>query len=192
MTTEIVNPEQWIAVQVTSLHPIRPPMLYVASPVEAQPGNVLATCSECERSMLYRRGDVVDLQLICRHDAPVRQSQDPAAIVAFNLARALRWWAWLSKLEAAVWIMPWYVNVLVHGGSDRRMIELGLRDDVEVVKRSDAVMLCGPYVRCGGGMHLEASTMLEQGRPAFQVHGVGTGEPPLGHPSSTPWRRWHP
>ena len=188
---EIVNPEQWIAAQVTSVHPVRPPMIYCAHPVAAQPGETLATCMECKATATFLVGAPVDLRLLCAHDAPVKHTQDPAAIVAHNLARALSWWRWISQLEAAVWIMPWYVNVLANGEADPHLIKLGLRDDCEVVKRCDALINFG--ARVSSGMRLESNTMIEVARPVFQVIApFRDGRPPAADPRTIPWRRWMP
>jgi hypothetical protein len=188
---EIVSPAAWIAAQVTSLHPIRPPMIYCAHPVAARPGETLATCTQCKSTVTFAAGEAVDLRLLCAHDAPVSNTQDPAAIVAHNLARALQWWRWISGLEAAVWIMPWYVNVLANGEADPHLIKLGLRDDCEVVKRCDALINFGS--RISSGMHLESCTMIEVARPVFQVLAPARdGRPPYQNPGTTPWRRWYP
>jgi hypothetical protein len=186
MTTTI-SPEQWISQRMLAVVPSRPPMIYVAHPVAAQPGSVLAECTECKRAALFDPGAGVDLRFVCHHDSPIRQITEPAAIVAFNLARALRWWRWLSSLEAAVWIMPWYVNVLANGEADKRLIDLGLRDDCEVVKRCDAVMACG--ARISSGMRKELNAGAGCGVVGFQVTGSAVGEPHT-HvaPHSIPWR----
>lgn len=186
----IVNPEQWIAAQVLAMHPIRPPMLYVAHPVGAQPGDVLATCTECRKSALYPAGSSVDLRWICDHDAPVQQQTDDDLIVAFNLARSLRWWQWLRQLRAAVWSIPWMASVHVCDDTNPDARALGMRDNIEHVRRHDAVIMC--HRRVSSGMRTEAGTALEIDRPVFQVHGLPNGEPPIGHPASVPWRRWLP
>lgn len=190
MSDQIVNPEQWIAAQVTALHPIRPPMLYVAHPVGAQPGDVLATCTECRKQALYGAGSPIDLRWICDHDAPVQQHRDPDLIVAFNLARALRWWQWLRQLRAAVWSIPWMASVHVCDDTNPDARALGMRDNIEHVRRHDGVIFCGG--RASSGMRTEGATAREIDRPVFQVTGPTSGEPPLNHPASVPWRRWQP
>ena len=186
---EIVNPTAWIAAQAEEWS--RPPMIYCAHPVAAQPGETLATCMECKATATFLVGAPVDLRLLCTHDAPVKHTQDPAAIVAHNLARALSWWRWISQLEAAVWIMPWYVNVLANGEADPHLIKLGLRDDCEVVKRCDALINFG--ARVSSGMRLESNTMIEVARPVFQVIApFRDGRPPAADPRTIPWRRWMP
>lgn len=183
MTTTI-SPEQWISQRFLAVHPNRPPILYVAHPVAAQPGSVLAECTECRRSALFEPGAAVDLRYVCSHDAPVKQITEPAAIVAFNLARALRWWKWLRQLRAAVAIIPWYANIL--DGEDRDR-DHGLYDDCEVVKRCDAVIACGS--RISGGMRKELNAGTTAGVVGFQVLGSAVGEPHT-HlaPHSVPWR----
>lgn len=191
MQIQTVNPAQWITQRIGAMAPVRPPVIYVAHPVAAQPGEVLARCTECGCCYTFAPGDAVDLRLVCAHDAPVKSSTDAAAIVAFNLARAMRWWQFFHLgLVDATWTMPWYVNVTANGEQQPELVKRGLRDDCELVKRSDAVMLCGPLVRKGGGMELEARTALEHGVDVFQVDGIHC-EPPRIYPAAqVPWRRW--
>ena len=168
-----------------------PPLIYVAHPVAPQRGETLATCSECKAQRTYRIHEGVDLRLLCAHDAPVRHTEEERAIVAFNVARARRWWAWLQQLHGASWIMPWVVNV-EHNGDERDTgaIERGLRDDCNVVRRCDALMLCGP--RISSGMAREADAAHEAKIPVFQVRGFAC-EPPTRHPRETMWlEKWAP
>lgn len=161
-------------------------MLYVAHRVGAQPGDVIATCTECKRQALYGHGDVVDLGLVCKHDAPVSHSMVASEIVAFNLSRALRWWSWLRKLEDAVFSIPWAASVMICDDANPRARALGMRDNLEHVKRHDAVILTGPRVSSG---------MLDEATASHEVFRVETphGEAPtLLHPSEVPWRRWQP
>lgn len=188
---EIVNPEQWIAAQVTATHPIRRPMLYVAHPVGPQRGDVLATCMRCQASQLFSRTAAVDLRFVCDHaNVPVKQTSDPAAIVAFNVNRALRWWLWLRQLRAAVWSIPWAPSVQLGDDTDPECRAAGLQDAADHARRCEALMHCGP--RVSSGMRGEAQVLVDIDRPVFQVLGQPSGEPPLEHPASVPWRRWHP
>lgn len=184
------NPTQWISNRIGSVIPVRPPVLYVAHPVAAVPGEELATCTECGARNTFQPGDPIDLRLVCEHDAPVKHTMIAAEIVAFNLERAMRWWRWFHLgLPEATFTMPWFVNVTANGEANRALIERGLRDDCELVRRSDAVMLCGPIVRKGGGMELEAQTALDVGIDVFQVEGV-TREPHRTSAATIQWKRW--
>lgn len=191
MSNQIVNPSQWITQRVGAVLPVRPPMIYVAHPVAAQPGEVLATCTECKAQNTYARGDEVDLRLVCAHDAPVRHVEDKAAIVTFNINRALRWWRWLHLgIPDVVWAMSWFVNVTANGEADPVLIERGLRDDCEVVRRCDALMACGQ--RVSSGMRREAEAAHHVGLELFQIVGINR-EPPSHLPAqSVPWLRWTP
>lgn len=188
--TNQVNPTQWISARIGAVFPVRPPVLYVAAPVAAQPGEVLGTCSECGSSWTFPSIGDVDLRLVCHHDAPVRHSEDRDAIVAFNLRRALRWWRWLHLgLPDVTWIMPWYVNVIANGEGDPVLIERGLRDDCEIARRGDGLMACGP--RISSGMAREGRAVHEVGGELFQIEGISK-EPPRQPATSVPWRRWTP
>ncbi|HUS27587.1 MAG TPA: hypothetical protein VMZ53_03740 [Kofleriaceae bacterium] len=186
---QLVTPTAWIAARTGAVVPVRPPMIYVAHPVAAQAGEAIATCTECDASHLFAPGDPLDLRLVCQHDAPIRNSSDPAAIVAFNCARALRWWRWLHLgLPDVTWVMPWYVNVIANGEADPVLIERGLRDDCEVARRCDALMACGP--RISSGMRREAIAAAEVGNELFQIVGVHREPPVSWGATSTPWQRW--
>lgn len=189
--TQIVNPMMWIRERIGEVLPVRPPVLYVAAPVAAQPGEVLATCTECSAEWTFARGDVVDLRLVCGHDDPVRQSTDRDAIVAFNLKRAMRWWNWLHLgLPEVTWIMPWYVNVLCNGEGNLELIERGLRDDCEVARRCDGLMACGQ--RTSSGMAREARAVHEVGGDLFRIDGINKEPSRIHAAASVPWRRWTP
>lgn len=181
---ESVNPLEWIAAQIDPLR--GPPMLYVAHRVGARPGDVLATCTECKRQALYSVGDPVDLGLVCKHDTPVEHTEDPARIAAFNLGRALRWWSWLRKLEAAVFSIPWAASVMICDDTNPAARALGMRDNLEHVKRHDAVILTGP--RVSSGMLDEAGASPE----VFRIETPHGEAPSLLHPAEVPWRRWTP
>lgn len=168
----------------------RPPIIYVAHPVAPQPGEVLARCMKCGLERTYLPTDPVNLHTLCGCDAPVRSFDTPAEVVGFNLRCAMRWWRWFHLgLRDAVWTMPWYVNVTANGEADRDLIDLGLRDDCEIVKTCTALMLCGR--RVSSGMRREAMASIEAGNPVFQVWSV-VGEPPKCEPAAVPWRRWIP
>lgn len=187
----LVSPTQWIAERIGSLIPVRAPVVYVAAPVAAQPGEVLATCTECRASFTFLPGDAVDLRLVCEHEAPVRHTEDAAAIVAFNLQRALRWWRWLHiGLPDVVWTMPWYVNVTANGEGDPVLIERGLRDDCEIARRCDALMACGP--RISSGMAREGRAVHDVGRELFQIDGILKEPPRTWTAATVPWKRWTP
>lgn len=191
MTTNLISPMAWIANRTGSITPLRPPMIYLAHPVAAQPGEVLAVCKECGASNTFAPGDAVDLRLVCDHDAPVEQVKDPARIVAFNCARALRWWQWFHVgIPQVVWVMSWYVNVTANGEADPMLIEQGLRDDCEVVRRCDALMACGP--RISSGMRRESLAGVEVGLELFQVEGYAKEPPRINAPAAVPWRTWAP
>lgn len=185
--TTIASPLAWV-----QNHRKQTPLIYVAHPVAPAPGDVIAECMKCHAKWLFAASGALDLRMLCEHDQPVSHTSLPAEIVAYNLDRAMRWWRWLSQLEGAVWAMPWYVNVKANGEGDPRLVKLGLRDDVEIVKRCDALVLCGP--RVSNGMRIEAEAAHNAGLEVFRVgHAIpGNGEPPQWEPASTPWARWDP
>lgn len=187
----LINPTEWIAARIGSVIPVRPPVLYVAAPVAAQPGETLAVCTECGARNTFLADDILNLQLVCSHDAPVRHTQDREAIVRFNLERAMRWWRWLHLgLPEVTWIMPWYVNVVANGEGDPVLIERGLRDDCEVARRCDGLMATGP--RISSGMRREGVAVHEVGGELFQIEGF-LREPPKRYAAAImPWRRWVP
>jgi hypothetical protein len=186
-TTVIASPLAWIAT-----HRAQPPVIYVAHPVAPAPGDCIAECLKCRARRLYAASGSLDLRSLCEHDAPVSHSSKRDEIVAYNLERALRWWRWLETLEAAVFTMPWYTNVTANGEGDPAKIKRGLRDDVEIVKRCDALILCGP--RISSGMRIEADTAHAAGKSVFRVGHIvpGNGEPPDWPADQTPWARWEP
>lgn len=191
MQNQIENPMEWIRSRIGAVLPVRPPVLYVAAPVAPQPGEVLATCSECAAQWTFAQGDAVDLRFVCHHDDPVRQSQDRDEIVAFNLKRAMRWWQWLHVgLTEVTWIMPWYVNVLCNGEGNPELIERGLRDDCEVARRCDGLMAVGP--RLSSGMRREGAAVHDVGGDLFQIEGINREPPRKQAATSVPWRRWVP
>ncbi len=180
--SESVNPVEWIAQRLAWSTLKRPPMLYVAHRVAAQPGDVLATCVECQRQALH---NVDAREPVCeRHDS-VSRTEDPTRIVAFNLSRALRWWSWLRKLEDAVFSIPWAASVMICDDTNPAARALGMRENLEHVKRFDAVILTGP--RVSSGMRDEAVACRGE---VFRVE-TANGEPRSSlHPSEVPWRRW--
>lgn len=185
-----INPMEWIANRTGSITPLRPPMIYVAHPVAAQPGEVLATCPECGRQDSFAPGD--EVHSVCSvHSSPLTTTRSMDAIVMFNCARALRWWRWFHiGIPTVVWIMPWYVNVIANGEGDPNLIEQGLRDDCEVARRCDALMACGP--RISSGMMKEGRAAFDVGLELFGIEGYRK-EPPLTNaPASVLWRRWEP
>lgn len=188
---QLINPMEWIANRVGSLIPVRPPVVYVAHPVGAQPGEVLATCTECGARNTFAQGDTLDLRLVCHHDDPVKHTQDPHAIIAFNIERALRWWRWLHiGFPEVVWTMPWYAGVIASDDTVPELRERGLRDNCEVARRCDALMACGP--RISSGIRREGTALHEVGAELFQIEGINR-EPPRVHSArSVPWRRWVP
>lgn len=77
-----------------------------------------------------------------------------------NLARALRWLAWLAKRDAdRAYIAPWIAFVMA-GASDNDPVARarGLADDVAVVTRCDGIVLCGG--RVSRGMATERDAMV--------------------------------
>ena len=90
--------------------------------------------------------------------------------VAANLAAARLWFARLLDLWPAVALCaPWlpYLDVLEDTGTNR---ERGLRDDLELVRRCDAIVLCGP--RVSHGMELERLEAVGHGRMVIDLVGI--------------------
>lgn len=182
MSTPPASPMQWIAAR-------QAPVIYLAHPVAAQPGEVLATCSECSASYTFAHGDAVDLRLVCPHDAPVRHTEDAAKILAFNLRRSMRWWRWLHLgYRDAVWLMPWYVGVTASDDSNPELRELGIRDCTATARRCDALMACGP--RISSGMRREGAAAAEMGLELFQIAGTLREPPHHIAPELVSWQRW--
>lgn len=184
---EPISPTTWITKAVERLN--RRPMIYVAHPVAARDGETLATCLRCKVQRTYSATDRIDLHAMCEHDDPVHSTGDTAAIVRFNVERALRWWRWLDQIERGLWTMPWVTNVLANHGQEFNAdrVTRGLADDCEIVRRCDAVMLVGP--RVSHGMKLEAEEILGLGLPVFRIEAPwAAGEPPQHHPTMIPWR----
>lgn len=171
---KVVDPIAWIRQWCTenAVGNWKHPVVYVAHPVAARPGETLATCSRCKAEYTFAGAEQIDL---CEHDEPVRHTEDKAAIVAFNLRRAMRWWRWLHLgIPEAVFLMPWYVNVSANGEADPALIERGLRDDCACVMRCDTILNCGP--RISSGMGIESNAARDVDNPVFQVPGF-RGEP---------------
>lgn len=184
----LINPTSWLANRPRN----KPPLIYVAAPVAPRDGECVVTCYSCKAKHAFAASDALELKRVCACDSPVMHTHDAVAVVAYNLARAMRWWKWLDQMLPAVWTMPWYVNVTANGEGNKELIKRGLRDDCEIVKRCDALMLCGP--RVSSGMRLEATTAHEAGLPVFQIatpNALG-GEPPPHAPDLIPWMEWRP
>ncbi len=93
----LVDPIRWIEqhreVELAEVPDADPtPMIYVAHPVAAQPGEVLGTCMKCKADHLFAPRDPVDFRHVCDHDAPIRQATDMASIVGYNVRQARAWW----------------------------------------------------------------------------------------------------
>lgn len=169
---KLVDPVQWIQQWIANeaAGNYRHPVIYLAHPVAARAGETLATCTACKAEATYTLSEPIDLRHVCLHDDPVHSTEDPAAIVGFNLRRAMRWWRWFEgSLTDAVFTVPWYVNVSANGEADPVKIERGLRDDCAIVQRCDAIMMCGS--RISSGMAKEAAAARECNLPVFQVTG---------------------
>lgn len=96
--------------------------------------------------------------------------------VAANIARAMRWLRWLMDNEPDVaFCCPWlpYLDVLNEDNAEHRA--RGLRDDVEIAKRCDGIVLCGG--RLSGGMALERDAVIAAG--GFVIDLTGFGDEPV-------------
>jgi hypothetical protein len=187
----VVDPKTWIAQWIAheAAGEYRHPLIYLAHPVAPRTGETLAWCTHCKAEATYTLSEPLDLRRVCDHDDPVRHTEDPAAIVAYNLRRAIRWWKWYANtLTEAVFLMPWYVNVTANGEADPAKIERGLRDDCATVMRCDALIHNGP--RISSGMAREARAAYEVGNAVFQVKGIH-GEPPHISAFDVPWIEVH-
>lgn len=76
--------------------------------------------------------------------------------VQANLASALRWLHWLrTNFRETVFIAPWIASVMAGADdTDPSAHEHGLRDDCEIVRRCDGIVLVGG--RVSAGMQREA------------------------------------
>ena len=76
---------------------------------------------------------------------------DTDAGISANLARALRWLAWLRKsFPATTFIAPWIATVYSLGGDDSpELREAGLVDDCAVVEICEGVVLVGGRISSG-------------------------------------------
>jgi hypothetical protein len=100
-----------------------------------------------------------------------------AGDVTANLARALRWVAWLSKQREDIAIIaPWIANIMSgEDDNDPAARARGLAHDVTVVKRCDCLILCGG--RVSSGMAMERDAMLTVGGLVVDLTHLGD-EPP--------------
>jgi hypothetical protein len=91
--------------------------------------------------------------------------------VTANLARALRWLAWLTRTEPnTTFIAPWIAAIMSgEDDSDPVVRARGLAHDVIVVKRCDAIVLCGGRVSQGMAMERDAM-MAIRGRVIDMTH----------------------
>lgn len=98
-----------------------------------------------------------------------------AAGIAENLARARRWLRWLVDHTAHAICCPWlpYVEVLPDDSDANRA--RGLRDDLAILERCDAIVLCGG--RLSSGMSLEKMHALSHGLKVADLLTFGR-EPP--------------
>lgn len=191
MEPMLVDPKKWIAQWMANeaAGAYQNPLIYLAHPVAARPGETLAWCTLCKAEATYVLSEPLDLRVICEHDDPVRHTSEPAAIVGYNLRRAMRWWQWFEgTLTEAVFLMPWFLNVSANGEADPVKIQRGLRDDCATVMRCDALIHCGP--RISSGMGREAGAAYEVSNPVFQVKGI-RGEPPRSAAGDVPWIEVH-
>jgi hypothetical protein len=194
VTAKLIDPSKWISAFVAKATKMRAdhsphPLIYVAHPVAARNGEVLATCTTCDAERSYGPSDPVDLHRICECDTPVATTGNAASIVEYNLRRAMRWWqSFHLEHPDAVFTMPWYVNVTANGEGDLELVRRGLRDDCAIVERCDALVLCG--VRVSSGMRLEADAAVASGLPVFQVPSA-TPSVDRNHPSAL-WQEWIP
>lgn len=100
-----------------------------------------------------------------------------AGDVSANLARALRWLAWLSKEcpDVAV-VAPWIANIMSGEDDNDPVVRArGLAHDVTVVKRCDCLILCGG--RVSSGMAMERDAMVAIGGLVVDLTSLGN-EPP--------------
>jgi hypothetical protein len=100
-----------------------------------------------------------------------------AGDVTANLARALRWLAWLSKREPDVTIIAPWIAAIMSGedDSDPAARARGLAHDVIVVKRCDVLILVGG--RVSSGMAIERDAMIAKGGHVIDMTDLGD-EPP--------------
>lgn len=89
-----------------------------------------------------------------------------------NVAKARRWWSWLSQNDRTrVYIAPWIVEV---EQCIRQRVqtnyEQALLDDMEVVRRCDGIILCGPKI--SSGMQKELDCATECGLEVIDITGV--------------------
>lgn len=154
------------------------PLVYVAHPVAPRAGEEIAICGRCKAEYTFAPNDPIDLRLVCDHDDPIKHSRDAAAIVTFNLRRAMRWWrAFHLAFPEITFLMPWYVGVTANGEADRELIERGLFDDEQTVMRCDGIINCGP--RISSGMRREVGAAREVDIDVFQLIGTRCEPPPL-------------
>lgn len=93
--------------------------------------------------------------------------------VAANLASARKWLAVLIEACPDVaWCVPWlpYLDVLEDSAENRTR---GLRDDCEVAKRCDAILMVGPRVSDGMQLEAEAASEVIDCTGMFSVDVVG-------------------
>lgn len=93
-----------------------------------------------------------------------------------NVARAKRWLRWLCDHDTRhAFSMPWlpYVEALDDSNPDDR--KRGLRDQREMTKRHDGIVLVGG--RLSSGMSGELTEMRDRGRPCVDLLHLGE-EPP--------------
>jgi hypothetical protein len=103
---------------------------------------------------------------------------DTATGIAANVARAHRWLAWLLAAEPDVaFCMPWapYVATLPEDAHNRAR---GLRDDLAMVGRCDAIVLVGG--RLSSGMALERAEARRLGLAVHDWTRLGEEPPAIG------------
>lgn len=108
-----------------------------------------------------------------------------AAAVKRNVARAMRWLAWLRRsFPEVTFVAPWIASILSgEDDSDPRQREAGLVDADAVVPRCDGVVLCGG--RISSGMGRERGVALR----AWDLTPLGD-EPPVVVAPGPPWLAW--
>lgn len=94
-----------------------------------------------------------------------------------NVNRALRWLRWLmERTPGAVFVAPW-IEALLAGADDSDPVqrERGLRDNLEIIKRCDALVLVGG--RVSTGMRIELNYAWLHGHACIDLTHLGA-EPP--------------
>ena len=102
-----------------------------------------------------------------------------------NVARAMRWLAWLRRsFPEVTFIAPWIASILSgEDDSDPRQREAGLVDADAVVPRCDGVVLCGGRISSGMGRERGVAAR------AWDLTPLGD-KPPVGMTPGRPWLTW--